>query len=121
MSNLPDTPKTDSGSKVKTYFDSYYYKQISYPSNDVDAVVAYFEKRGFQRTAAISVASVLLRQAKIDNVKIFEVLDTLKGLDSVELSSIVAEVLNANRPRISKLGYKLNPVLVQSELRNIKV
>lgn len=121
MSNLPNEKTTDSADKVKTYFDTYYYKQISYPANDVDAVVNFFEKRGFQRTGAISVASVLLRQAKIDGVKVFELIDTLKGLDSVQLSSIVAEVLNANRPRISKLGYKQDLSAIQSEMRNIKV
>ena len=121
MSNLPTEELADSADKVKEYFDNYYYKQISYPANDVDAVIAFFQKRGFQKEAAISVASVILRQAKIDNVKVFELLDTLKGFEDVQLSSVVAEVLNYNRPKISKLGYKLTDNGNQVERRNIKV
>lgn len=121
MSNLPSAETSDSADKVKTYFDTYYFKQLSYPANDVDAVIAFFQKRGFQKAAAISVASVLLRQAKIDNVKIFELIDTLQGLNEVQLSSIVAEVLNSNRPRISKIGYKISNQEQQTEIRNVKV
>ena len=65
-----------------------------FPSNDVDAVVGYFESRGFDRTASISTATVILQQAKIDGVKVFELLDTLKGMDKVQLSYIVTEIAN---------------------------
>jgi hypothetical protein len=36
-----------------------------------------------------------------------QILDTLKGLDSVEISALVAEILNYNRFKTSYLGYAL--------------
>lgn len=97
---------TDSADKTKLLFDRYFTKEISYPSNQVDAVVGFFRKRGFDNQASISVSTVLLQQAKIDNVNVFTLLETLEGLDKVKLSNLVAAVLNANRSKISKLGYK---------------
>ncbi len=97
---------TDSADKTKRLFDRYFTKEISYPSTQVDAVIGYFRKRGFDEQASISVATVLLQQAKIDNVNVFTLLETLEGLDKVKLSNLVAAILNANRSKISKLGYK---------------
>ena len=42
-------------------------ESLSFPSNQVDAVVGFFENRGFDKLASTSVASVLLTQAKVDN------------------------------------------------------
>lgn len=96
----------DSASKTKRLFDRYFTKEISYPSNQVDAVVGFFRKRGFEELASISVATVLLQQAKIDNVNVFTLLETLEGLEKIKLSNLVAAILNSNRSKISKLGYK---------------
>lgn len=120
MSNLPKTT-TDSNQEVKEFFNNYFNDTISFPSNEVDAVVGYFESRGFDRTASISTASVILQQAKIDNVKVFELLDTLKGMTKVQLSYIVTEILNHNRSNTSSLGYKINTENSLAEKRNIVV
>lgn len=120
MSNLPKT-KTDSNQPVKEFFDNYFNESLQFPSNDVDAVVGFFESRGFDRTASISTATVILQQAKIDGVKVFELLDTLKGLDKLQLSYIVTEILNHNRSNTSSLGYKIQTENSLSEKRNIVV
>lgn len=118
-SNLPITQSKDN--EVKTFFDRYFTETISYPANEVDAVVAFFTKRGFDQESAIAVSVVLLQQAKIDNVKIFKLLDTLKGLNDIEISSVVAEILNYNRSKVSTLGYKTENPVASSEKRNILV
>jgi hypothetical protein len=82
-------------------------------------MVGYFESRGFARQSAISTATVLLTQAKVDGVNVFTLIDTLKGFDDMKLSSIVTEILNANRSKISSLGYKDSTVSNQTEKRNI--
>jgi hypothetical protein len=64
---------------------------------------------------------VILQQAKIDGVKVFELLDTLKGMDKVQLSYIVTEILNHNRSNTSSLGYKVKTENSLSEKRNIVV
>ena len=84
-------------------------------------MVGYFESRGFDRTSSISTASVILKQAKIDSVNVFELLDTLKGLDGTQLSYIVTEVLNNNRINTSSLCYKVESPADLSEKRNIVV
>ena len=101
MSSLPTSPKS-SEQNVTEFFDNYFNEKLAFPSNEVDAVIGFFEKRGFEKNSAISTATVLLNQAKIDGVKIFELLDTLKGLDNVQLSSVVTEVLNLSLIHISE-------------------
>jgi len=118
-SNLPKPPVTDSAAEVKSFFNNYFVDPITFSANDVDTVVGFFEKRGFENNAATSVVTVLLTHAKLDNVKIFKLLDTLKGLTDVQLSALVTEVLNYNRPKISTLGYKTQPDTDNFEARNI--
>lgn len=114
-----------SNSKVELtpeYFNTYYDLEISYNPSEVDAVIGYFLKRGFEKTSAINTASVLLQQAKIDEINVQELIDTLKGVSDVQLSLIVAQILNLNRSKTSVLGFR--DETTQSELfdqRNIVV
>jgi hypothetical protein len=120
MSSLPkDKPNNFDDKGVTKFFDTYFSKNISFPTSQVDAVVTFFTKRGFDKTAAISVATVLLQQSKIDEVNIFKLLDTLTGLNEVQLSAIVTEVLNYNRPKTSTLGFKRTEAADKTEKRNI--
>ena len=81
--------------------------------------MGFFTSRGFEQTAAISVSTVLLQQAKIDEVNVFELLDSIKNFDKTKLSNLVAVVLNENRSKISKLGYKSETLQENLENRNI--
>jgi hypothetical protein len=119
--NIPTTPYSSSDQFVRQFFDRYYDKPLEFPANEVDAVVAFFEKRGFAPAAAASVSTVLLQQAKIDNVKVFKLLDTLQGLEDVKLSSLVAEILNYSRTKTSTLGYRVEDATEYVEARNIAV
>lgn len=121
MSSLPIKNETSSDKKVTQVFDNYFNKTLEFTSNEVDAVVAFFQKRDFDKAAAISTATVLLNQAKIDNIKIFELLDTLKGLDNLQLSAVVTEILNYNRLSTSVLGYKITDTTEKVESRNIVI
>ena len=67
MSNIPKQTN-DSQRPVREFFDNYFNENLTFPGAEVDAVVGYFESRGFDRTSSISTASVILKQAKIDNV-----------------------------------------------------
>ncbi len=120
-SNLPQTESTDSGDKVRSFFDAYYIEAISFPAEQIDATVGFFQKRGFSDLASQSTAIVLLQQAKIDGVNVFTLLDTLKGLEDIQLSAVVAEVLNYNRQKISTLGYRQQGQTDLLESRNIVV
>lgn len=120
MTSLPQTkPENRSDREVKKFFDRYFTKQLEFPSNQTDAVVGFFVNRGFDKTSAVSTAIVLLEQAKLDDINIFQLLDTLKGLSEVELSAVVTEILNYKRPRSSSLGYKTSDQIDRFEKRNI--
>lgn len=117
--NLPAKDDSSSSSKVKRYFNTYYEKQLAYPANEVDAVIGFLESKGFDRPAAQSTGAILLQQAKIDGIKVFELLDTLKTLDKLQLSYTVATVLNFNREKVSTLGFRVTNTNKPLEARNI--
>ena len=117
--NLPNKPDAGSSDKVKRYFNTSYGYQLEFPSNDVDAVIGFLINKGFDKVAAQSTGSVLLQQAKIDGIKVFELIDTLKGLDKLQLSYTVAQVLNFNRQKTSTLGFKVVGTESPLEARNI--
>ena len=108
-----------SDQKVNKVFDQYFTASQNFPSNEVDSVVGFFENRGFDKTAAVSTATTLLSQARLDNVNVFELLDTLKGLESVQISAVVAQVINYNRPSTSTIGFRRDNQDNLSEKRNI--
>ena len=119
--NLPsNTTPTDSTTNTKEFFNSYYNTGISLSASDIDATVGFFESRGFDVSAANSIAATLLSQSKIENVNVFQIIDTLKGLNELQLSRVVSEILNYNRLNISILGYKTdNSASTQFESRNV--
>lgn len=117
--NLPTPVANDTSDEVKSFFDRYFTHQITFPSNQIDAVLGFFLKRGFDEQAAKSTAIVLLNQARIDNVNPMRLIDTLEGLSDVQLSQVVAEILNLYREKNSVLGYKLINNDETFESRNI--
>ncbi len=122
MSSITDksiNKSTDSATEVKSFFDRYFSKSISITSNEVDSVLGFFKKRKFEESAAIAITTVLLQQAKSENKNIFELLDSLKGLDEVKLSQLVAAILNNNRSKVSALGYTNDYQVVTYENRNV--
>jgi hypothetical protein len=89
------------------YFNQYYSKNVAYKAAEVDAVIGYFLKRNFEKSAAINTAVILLEQAALSNIPAFKIIDTLVGLNDVQLSNLVAQILNFNRENTSAIGYKL--------------
>jgi hypothetical protein len=118
--NLP-TQQQNGSKNVKTFFDNYFTKTISFPAEQIDAVIGFFVKRGFDTTSANSISITLLTQARKENVNVFALLDSLKGLTDVQLSQVIAQVLNSSRSRTSLLGYRVKPATDTFESRNILV
>ena len=100
--------KSDSNDQRK-FFNNYFKSEINYNASEVDAVIGYFLKRGFDKVAAINTASVILQQAKIDKLNVQQLLDTLSGVTNVQLSVIVAQILNINRSKTSAIGFVRSP------------
>jgi hypothetical protein len=120
-SNLPNTTKNNTTESVKSFFYKSNANPISFPAGQIDATIAFFTKRGFDQLGAGSIAVVLLTQARQENVDVFTLLDTLKSLTDVQLSQVVAQVLNSSRDKTSLLGYRVAPVANTFEARNILI
>ena len=122
ISNLPSNLiNVDSNDQVRYFFDTYFIQPISFPAAEIDAVIGFFKNRGFDELASNATAIVLLQQAKLDNVNVFTLLDTLVGLKDLQLSAVVTEILNYNRQKISTLGFKREDLTELLEKRNIVV
>ena len=121
MTNLPqDKPQNFTDRDVREFFDKYFKERLSFSASKVDSVIGFFEKRGFDKSSAIAVGTALLEQSKIDNVNVYQLLDTLKGLEEVQLSAVVTEILNYSRPKTSSLGYRKRNHFDKAEVRNIE-
>jgi hypothetical protein len=107
--------------EVKQFFDKLFTNEVSFPAAEIDATIGFFVKRGFDETSAKSTAITLLNQARADNVSVFQLIDKLKGLTDVQLSQVVAQVLNATRENTSVLGYRVATNSDTYEARNILV
>lgn len=117
--NLPIIKGKDSSEKVRKFFDRYFLHEITFPAEQIDAVVGFFLKRDFDELAAKSVAIVLLTQSRLENINVFKILETLKGLTDLQLSGVVSEILNAYREKTSSIGFK-DPIIDENyESRNI--
>lgn len=121
MAARSDSINNEIKDATKRFFNNYYNQEINFKPEEVDAVIGYFLKRGFEKIAAVNTASVLLQQASVDQVNVYALLDTLKGINDVQLSNIVAQILNLNRSKTSTLGYKVPANTQLFDQRNIAV
>lgn len=118
QTNLPAKQIQDSAARTKLFFDTYGKAPLEFAATDVDATVGFFTSRGFADDSAQTVALTLLKQAKLENLKIFEILDGLKNVTDTEINALVSEVLNNNRPATSTLGYR-QQISTVSKQRNV--
>lgn len=120
MSNIPTKPIDDLSKSTRVFFDTYGKKFLEFGANESEAAIGFFLDKGFQRDAAETTAFLLLEQAKLERRSIFKLLDTMRGLDDLQLSNIVATILNSKRKPISQLGYKFITDVPINIKRNIK-
>lgn len=102
-SNLPLNSKSNLESTIQA-FDAYYSQPIELNATAYAAIVGFFTNKGFQQVASESISTIIMTQAKKDGYNPLKIIDTLKGLSDVEISGIVAEILNYNRLKTSSLG-----------------
>lgn len=106
MSNLPGKVAADSAAATKLFFNTYGKAGLEFAVSDVDITINFFQTRGFETDAAISTSLILLQRAKQEQKPVYAILDTLKFYNGVQLSSVVARILNIGRQPTSMLGYK---------------
>ena len=117
--NYSNIPVSTSQNQTVQAFDSYMEAPVEINSSVLAAMKGYFTNRDFGEVAAESIAVTIIRQAKQDGYNPMQILDTLKGLDNVQLSGLVSEILNYNRFKSSSLGYAQDSQPNPEILRNI--
>ncbi len=104
FNNIPPSASNASTDGTLKYFDNFYQVPIELNDTSITATRGFFESRGFARSASETLAVVILTQAKRDKLNEFAILDTLQGLNELQLSVLVGEILNYNRFKTSNLG-----------------
>jgi hypothetical protein len=118
--NLPPSSEGQSQNKFINAVDAYSETPIELDSATFDAVTGFFTSKNFNKMAAQSVAVILMSQCKRDNLNPMQVLDTMQGVTSADLSLVLTEILNFNRYNSSFIGYSSNNSLQNEEIfRNI--
>jgi hypothetical protein len=102
-SNIP--VNSSSQNQTVQAFDAYGTQPVEINATVLAAMKGFFTSRDFGEVAAESIAVTIIRQAMQDGYNPMQILDTLKGVDTVQLSAIVSEILNYNRFKSSSLGY----------------
>jgi len=117
--NIPKTKIPDSSNSTIQAFDTYYSAPLELHADTFNAMRGFFTSRGFDDSAAESITVIIMKQAKKDGYKPMQILDTLRGLDNLEISALVSEILNYNRFKSSFLGYALAFTPHDEVLRNV--
>jgi len=114
--NMPVVPSTTNATVQA--FDAYYSKPLELDVSVYTSVKSFFTSKGFENNAADNIAVLIIKESKINGLNPMKVIDSLKGLDSVEISSLVNEIINFNRFKTSFLGSALafssNPNIVRN-------
>lgn len=121
MSSLPisNISKNSVQKDTKAFFNEYYTSIINISDNELSSATSFFESKGFDKSAALTTAIILINQSKNDKVNIFTLLDSLRNLSNVKLTELVAELLNYNRTPTSVVGFRRNISVNRFEARNI--
>ena len=118
--NLPPKKTSqDSAQSTINILDNYNKNPIQVDASTYEAMISFFVSKGFQETSAESMAYVIIRQAKLDNLDPYAIIDTLKGLGELQISNLVTEIINYNRYKTSSLGYASQFVPSEEIARNI--
>lgn len=103
--NVPQERSVDDSTKSTIQvFDIYTTAPFSVEAATYDAMVGFFESRGFGEDSAQSFSYIILKQAYVDGHNPFQLIETLNGLNDIELSGLITELLNYNRYKTSSLG-----------------
>lgn len=119
FNNIPQIRNESNSDFTVKVFDQYLQAPIDLNNNELIAMTGFFESRGFDKDSAESTALVILKQAKKDNYNSMQIMDTLTGLSNVEISGLVAEILNYNRFKTSSLGISQLYSPAEDVVRNI--
>mgnify|MGYP006943418734 CR=1 FL=1 len=109
--NYTNLPTENNKSKTIKEFEGYQNVKSSTNSSVYQAMTGFFTSNGFDVVSSELISEVIISQAKNDGYNPMQILDSMRSLNEIELSGIVAEILNYNRYKSSSLGFlpRFNP------------
>jgi hypothetical protein len=119
MSTYSNIPVSVTDNQTVQAFNNYYSQPIEVNASVLAAITGYFTSKGFGKVASESIAVIIITQSKQDGYNPMRILDTLRGLNDVDLSALVSEILNYNRFKTSSLGFAQTIVPNGEVYRNI--
>lgn len=111
--NLPNKNKNTD------YFQNFENQSISINPATLAIIQGFFTKRGFSENSATLIGETIIRQSVTDGYNPLQILDTMKSLEKVQISGIIAEILNYNRFKSSSLGVTSSNLTFPEIKRNI--
>jgi len=117
--NIPSEKPASSSDQTVEVFNNYYTAPININNNELIAMVGLLERKGFSPVAAESTAITILTQASIDGYNAMQIMDTLTGLDNIDITKLVAEIVNLNRLKTSQLGIAQTFSISETVTRNV--
>lgn len=117
--NYTNLPSQKTTTKTKQEFQGYQNLKPGTDSSVYNAMTGFFTSRGFGESAAELISETIMYQAKTDGYSAQQIIDGMKSLNELEISSIVAEILNYNRFKSSSLGYSPEYLTNPEVSRNI--
>lgn len=102
--NLPQQKSSDNAAFTLKIFDAYTNKPIQVEATIYESVIGFFTSRGFGDAAARNISYAIIKESLAKNFSPFQYLDTLKGYNNVQLSNIVATLINSSRYKTSNVG-----------------
>jgi len=106
LSNLPTVPPP-SGNTVDSVintFNGFYSTPIQLNAGSFNAMVGFFENKGFDSSTAKSITLVIMTQCQQDGINPMTIIDSMSGQDAASLSVLATQILNYNRYKSSYLG-----------------
>lgn len=119
MTTYNNLPAPSSVNATLQAFDKYYDAPIEIDASTYALMRGFFESRGFDKSAAETIAVTIMKQAKIDGYNPIDVLDTMRSLQGAELSGVVGDIINFNRFKTSYLGQSTGFKPFEPVARNI--
>lgn len=113
--------KSKDNQSIIDYLAGFNGDTVSFSASEYDAVKGFFENKGFDKDASESIAYIILKQSRTDNVPVFQIIDKFSNTNILEINEIIAEIINLNRFKSSVLGFKSDRNSNHIVQRNIKV
>ena len=117
--NLPQKENETLDKTIKSLQRDQYIENFEFNQGDIDTSIGFFVKKGFDRKASEDISYIILKQAVIDGVHSQSILDSLSKSSAVELSQLLALVINSNRYKTSRLGLRDQKISNSLVSRNI--